>query len=65
MGKARVKVTLKPKRDGRSGTLLASVPVKVSQGEPGRTKLYETKAQLTAHIYYGSRPSKTRIRGAR
>lgn len=62
MGKARIKVTVTPKKSARANTLLASVPVTIAPGKSRPNKLYETKAELTAHINYGKRPSKSRFR---
>lgn len=59
MGKARVKVTVKP---GKSGTLVASVPVAVVKNDnPSGKRMYETKAKALIDIRT-TRNGKPRIR---
>lgn len=63
MGKARIKVTVTPKKSARANTLLASVPVTIAPGKSRPNKLYETKAELHPHIHYGKRTRTTRSAG--
>ena len=63
MSKAKVKVTVKP---GKSGTLLARVPVAVVKNDnPSGKRMYETKAQLITRIERGKRPKTTRLKRSR
>lgn len=63
--KTKVKVTVKTGRKGDAGTPVARVPVAVTRNaKPTGKPIYQTKAQLTAHLYYGQRPAKTQLRRA-
>lgn len=59
MGKAKVKVTVKP---GKSGTLVARVPVAVVKNDnPSGKRMYQTKAKALIDIRT-TRNGKPRIR---
>lgn len=61
--KVKVKVKAKP---GKSGTLLARVPVTVAHtAKPEEERLYQTRAEIITHIRRGSRPTTFRLRRAR
>lgn len=64
MSKAKVKVTVQSGRKG-SGKLIASMPIAIVKNtSPSGQRLYQTKAQLNAHIYRGQRPKTPRLRRA-
>jgi len=57
MGK--IKVTVKPKKSGNSGTLIARVPVAVVRTQhPSGERMYQTKAQVLVNVKMtsGGRP---------
>lgn len=64
MSKARVKVTVK--KGARNGSnLVASMPIAITKNaNPSGKRIYQTKAQITAHLYRGQRPQTSRLRRA-
>lgn len=64
MGKARVKVKA---REGKSGTVIASGKVAVSQTENPQQKrrLFQTRAEIVTHLNREGRPSTFKPRRAR
>lgn len=59
------KVKIKVKSGKGSGQPLVVQKVRLEQmRNPSGTKIYKTKARLTAHIYYGRRPGTTQLRRA-
>ena len=66
MSKAKIKIKLRPKTKGDSGTLVARVPVVVEPNDnPSGQKLYETKARIITRVEKGKRPKTTRLKRAR
>lgn len=61
MARAKVKISAK---SGRSGTKVAGGTIKVKHGNGRGKPMFQTKAQMTAHFYYGQRPAKTQLRRA-
>ena len=62
MSKAKVKVTVTPKK-GSTSSLVAKMPVTITKNShPTGKKFYQTKAQLNTHLYRGQRPSTLQIR---
>lgn len=63
MSKEKVKVKV---QSGKSGTLLARVPVAVSHTDrPQKRRLFQTQAEIVTHLNRGSRPSTFKPRRAR
>ena len=62
MSKARIKISVK---SGKSGTLLARVPVAVvPNNNPRGGRLYQTKAEIITKVRRGTRPKNFRPRRA-
>ena len=66
MAKAGIKVSIKTGRKGGAGTLLARVPVAVVKTDrPAGERLFQTRAEIVAHLNRGSRSSTFKPRRAR
>lgn len=68
MAKAQVKVKVSSGKPSGNGTVLVRQHVVIvknnAQAKPYGKPFYQTKAQMTAHFYYGQRPAKTQLRRA-
>lgn len=68
MASTRVKVKVASGRKGESGTVLVRQQVVLvkakAQAKPYGKPIYQTTAQITAHINRGQRPAKTQLRRA-
>ena len=66
--KAQVKVKVSSGKPSGNGTAIAKAHIVViktdAQRRPAGRPIYATKAQMTAHFYYGQRPAKTQLRRA-
>lgn len=48
MSKAKLKVTIKSRKNGQGGNLVARIPVRIEPTDsPTGNRLYQTKAQIT------------------
>lgn len=68
MAKAQVKVKVSSGKPSGNGTVLVRQHVVIvknnAQAKPYGKPIYQTTAQITAHINRGQRPTKTQLRRA-